>query len=139
MPSRIHPDSIAVKYGKITVQTIEDIVIEVRSYKWSRQIAEFNYDENFTILNRISTINLAELEVPNILYVTALIELLGPTCINCAIMLHKKGVKISNELMKQHIGKYIEWQTHTASSYTVTIRKAAKIIDAKYNGPKILP
>ena len=108
MPSRIHPDSIAVKYGKITVQTIEDIVIEVRSYKWSRQIAEFNYDENFTILNRISTINLAELEVPNILYVTALIELLGPTCINCAIMLHKKGVKISNELMTQHIGKYIE-------------------------------
>ena len=30
------------------------------------------------------------------------------------------------------IGKYIDWQTHTASSYTIMMRKAAKIIEYKY-------
>jgi hypothetical protein len=30
------------------------------------------------------------------------------------------------------IGKYIDWQTHTAASYTIMMRKAAKIIEYKY-------
>jgi len=28
---------------------------------------------------------------------------------------------------------YLEWQTHTASSYTIMMRNAAKIIEYKYN------
>ena len=30
------------------------------------------------------------------------------------------------------IGKYIAWQIHTAASYTIMMRKAAKIIEYKY-------
>jgi len=57
------------------------------TYKWSYYIASFNYDANKTILKEISTTNLDQLDVDNILYVTALIELLGPAYINYAIKL----------------------------------------------------
>jgi len=40
----------------IRVKAIEDIsliVVEVNTYKWSKQIADFNYDENHQILKNI--------------------------------------------------------------------------------------
>jgi len=30
------------------------------------------------------------------------------------------------------IGKYIDYQTHTAASYTIMMRNAAKIVEYKY-------
>ena len=39
---------------------------------------------------------------------------------------------ITNDCFAETIGKYIDWQIHTASSYTIMMRKAAKIIDYKY-------
>ena len=39
---------------------------------------------------------------------------------------------IANDDFAETIGKYIDWQTHTASSYTIMMRKAAKIIEYKY-------
>jgi len=45
---------------------IENINLEVISYKWSYDIASFNYDANYTILKEISTIDLDQLDVNNI-------------------------------------------------------------------------
>jgi len=70
------------------------------------------------------------------LYVTALIELLGPAYINYAIKLHKNHIFYFKDL-QQNISKFLEWQTHTASSYTTTMRKAYKIINHKYNTSNI--
>jgi len=66
------------------------------------------------------------------LYVTALIELLGPAYLNYAIKLHKNHIFYS-KVLQQNISKFLEWQTHTASSYTTTMRRAYKIIHHKYN------
>ena len=116
----------------IELNIIQNIELEVMSYKWSHDIASFNYDENYTMLKHNSTINLAQLEVNNILYVTALIELLGPSYIQYAINQHTKHFSYS-KVMQQNIYKFIEWQTYTASSYTNTMRIAYQIIDHKYN------
>ena len=120
----------------IEVKAIEDISlisVEINTYKWSKQIAEFNYDENYRVLEKISTIKLDEIDILNILYVTSLIELLGSKYINFAIILHKNNFMIANNDFAETIGKYIDWQFHTAASYTIMMRKAAKIIAYKYN------
>ena len=116
----------------IELNRLQNIELEVMSYRWSYDIASFNYDANYTILKQISTINLDELDVDNILYVVALIELLGPAYINYAIKLHKMHFFYS-KVLQQNISKFLEWQTHTASSYTTTMQNAYKIIYHKYN------
>ena len=120
----------------IKVKSIEDITlmaIEVNTYKWSQQIADFNYDENRKVLNKISTTKIDETAIHNILYVASLIELLGSKYINSAIILHKNNFMIADNDFAETIGKYIDWQIHTAASYTIMMRKAAKIIEYKYN------
>jgi hypothetical protein len=119
----------------IKVKSIEDITlitVEVNMYKWSQQIADFNYDENRQVLNQICTISLNETEIVNILYVTSLIELLGSKYITFAIILHKNNFMVADDDFAETIGKYIDWQSHTASSYTIMMRKAVKIIEYKY-------
>ena len=119
----------------IKVQSIEDIslmAIEVNTYKRSQQIADFNYDDNRKVLNKISTTKIDETAIHNILYVASLIELLGSKYINSAIILHKNNFMSADNDFSETIGKYIDWQTHTASSYTIMLRNAAKIIEYKY-------
>ena len=119
----------------IRVKSIEDIsliVVEVKTYKWSQQIADFNYDENHKILKQICKLELNEVEIANILYVTSLIELLGSKYITYAIILDKNNFMSADNDFSETIGKYIDWQTHTASSYTIMMRKASKIIEYKY-------
>ena len=119
----------------IRVKSIEDIsliVVEVNTYKWSQQIADFNYDENRQVLKQICKTKLDETAIRNILYATSVIELLGSKYINSAIILHKNNFMIVDNYFAETIGKYIDWQTHTASSYTIMMRKAAKIIEYKY-------
>ena len=119
----------------IKVKSIEDISlisVEINTYKWSKQIAEFNYDENYRILKQICTTIQKEKDIQNILYVTSLIELLGSKYITFAIILHKNNFMSADNDFSETIGKYIDWQTHTASSYTIMMRKAAKIIEYKY-------
>ena len=120
----------------IRVKSIEDIsliVVEVKTYKWSQQIADFNYDENHKILKQICKLELNEVEITNILYITSLIELLGSKYITFAIILHNNKFLTANKEFVETIAKYIDWQTHTAPSYTIMMRKAAKIIEYKYN------
>ena len=119
----------------IRVKSIEDIslmFVEVNTYKWSQQIADFNYDENRKVLNKISTTKMDETAIHNILYVTSVIELLGSKYINSAIILHKNSFMSADNDFSETIGKYIDWQIHTAASYTIMMRKAAKIIEYKY-------
>ena len=119
----------------IRVKSIEDITlisVEVNTYKWSQQIAEFNYDENFQILKQVCKIDLSEPDIANILYVASLIELLGSKYITFAIILHNNNFMIADDEFAKTIGKYIDWQINTASSYTIMMRKAAKIIEYKY-------
>ena len=119
----------------IRVKSIEDIslmFVEVNTYKWSQQIADFNYDENRKVLNKISTTKMDETAIHNILYVASLIELLGSKYINSAIILHKNSFMSADNDFSETIGKYIDWQIHTAASYTIMMRKAAKIIEYKY-------
>ena len=120
---------------RIQVKPIEDIslmAIEVNTYKWSQQIADFNYDENRKVLNKISTTKIDETAIHNILYVASLIELLGSKYINSAIILHKNNFMIADNEFSETICKYIDWQIHTAASYTIVIRNAVKIIEYKY-------
>jgi len=127
-----HSKIITVK----AIESIEDIkleIAEVKFYKRSQQIADFNYGENREVLKTISTLSLNETDIVNILYVTSLIELLGSKYINFAIRLHKENFRITDDDFAETIGKYIDWQTHTAASYTLMMRKAAKIIDYKYS------
>jgi hypothetical protein len=122
--------------SRTNIISIEDIdleIAEVKFYKRSQQIAEFNYDENHKILHKLFRIRFNELDIVNILYVTALIELLGLKYITFAKTLHKNNFMTANNEFADTIGKYIDWQTHTASSYTIMIRKAAMIINDKYN------
>ena len=79
---------------KNKIKSIEDISllnVEVDTYKYSKDIAEFNYDENNKILKKICTTIKNEIEISNILYVVSLIELLGTKYINMAIILHKNN------------------------------------------------
>ena len=120
----------------IKVKSIEDIsliAVAVNTYKWSQQIADFNYDENHKVLTQICTTISNETDIVNILYVTSLIELLGSKYITFAIILHKNNFMIADNDFAETIGKYIDWQIHTAASYTIMMRKAAKIIEYKYN------
>ena len=114
---------------------IEDISlmgVEVTSYKRSQQIADFNYDENRKVLKQICKTKLDETTLHNILYATSVIELLGSKYINLAIILHKNNFMANDNDFLETIGKYIDYQTHTAASYTIMIRNAAKIIEYKY-------
>jgi len=114
------------------VISIDDITLEiaeVKYYKRSQQIAEFNYDENHKILHKLFRIRFNEPDIVNILYVTSLIELLGLKYITFAKILHKNNFMTANNDFVETIGKYINWQTHTASSYTIMMRKAAMIIN----------
>ena len=77
------------------------VFVEVNTYKWSQQIADFNYDENREVLKSISTRNLNETDIVNILYVTSLIELLGSKYINFAILLSScKGFNMTKRKYK---------------------------------------
>jgi len=119
----------------IKVKSIEDISlmsVEVNSYKYSRDIAEFNYEENNKILKHIFPAVLNETLISNILYVAALIELLGSKYINMAIRLHHNNFMIEHNQFAYDINKYIDYQSHTGSTYTIVMRKAAKIIEYKY-------
>lgn len=117
-----------------SMEDISLIHVEVNTiYKWSQQIAEFNYDENRKVLKKICTTSISEIDTNNILYVTSLIELLGSKYINSAIRLHKENFRFVDDDFAETIGKYIDWKTHTAASYTLMMRKAAKIIDYKYS------
>lgn len=117
----------------ISIEDIDLEIAEVKFYKRSQQIAEFNYDENHKILHKLFRIRFNEPDIVNILYVTALIELLGLKYITFAKTLHKNNFMTANTEFADTIGKYIDWQTHTASSYTIMMRKAAMIINDKYN------
>ena len=119
----------------IKVKSIEDIsfmIVDVNTYKWSQQIADFNYDENRLVLKQICKTTLDETATHNILYVTSVIELLGSKYINLAIILHKNNFMTNDNDFSEMIDKYIYYQTHTAASYTIMIRNAAKIIEYKY-------
>ena len=39
---------------------------------------------------------------------------------------------VADDDFAETIGKYIDWQSHTASSYTIMMRNSAKIIEYKY-------
>ena len=116
-----------------SIEDISLIYVEVNTYKWSQQIADFNYDENRKVLKKNCTTSISEIDTNNILYVTSLIEILGSKYINSAIRLHKQNFRVVDDDFAETIGKYIDWQTHTAASYTLMMRKAAKIIDYKYS------
>ncbi len=105
----------------------------MNTYKRSQQIADFNYDENHKVLKQICTTRLNETDIVNILYVTSLIELLGSKYITFAIILHKNNFMSADDEFTKTISKYIDWQPHTAASYTIMMRKSAKIIEYKYN------
>tara|TARA_B110000971_G_C20038806_1_gene516182 strand:+ start:555 stop:908 length:354 start_codon:yes stop_codon:yes gene_type:complete len=112
--------------------------LEVDSYKRSLKIELFNYDENqriLTILHKNLQPPLDQLQVDNILYVTAVIELLGLKYINMAILLNE-NVTMSNVTMTNAVSKYIKWQTHSGTTYTILFRKAYQIINFKYRNVK---
>ena len=95
----------------IKVKSIEDITlmaVAVNTYKWSQQIADFNYDENLKVLKQICTISLNETDIVNILYVTSLIELLGSKYITFAIILHKNNFMSADNDFSETICKYID-------------------------------
>ena len=116
----------------ISIEDIDLEIAEVKYYKRSQQIADFNYDENLKVLRKICKTKVTEQYIDNILYVTSLIELLGLKYISFAKALHNKQFMILNNDLIETIGKYIDWQTYTASSYTIVMRTACKIINEKY-------
>ena len=119
----------------IKVKSIEDISlisVEVNSYKYSNDIAVFNFEENNKILKQLFPAVLNKTLISNILYVAALIELLGSKYINMAIILNNNNFMIEHNQFAYDINKYIDYQSHTGSTYTMVMRKAAKIIEYKY-------
>ena len=126
--SKMHSKLIKVK----SIEDISLISVEVNSYKYSKDIAAFNYDENHQILKQLFPAVLNEILISNILYVAALIELLGSTYINKAIILNNNNFMIEHNKFSYDINKYINHQDHTGSTYTIVMRKAAKIIEYKY-------
>ena len=122
----------------IKTKSIEDIELmmgeyKLNIYKYSRDIAEFNYEENKIILKKLCTTVINDIDISNILYITSLIELLGSKYINLAMISHNNNFMIHHNDFANDIGKYIDYQNHTSESYTVAIRKAAQIISYKYN------
>jgi len=118
-------------------KSIEDISLmmieyERNTYKYSRDIAEFNYEENKIILKKICTTIISEIDISNILYITSLIELLGAKYINLAIMMDNNNFMVHHKDFEYDISRYIYHQHHTSESYTIAIRKATKIISYKY-------
>ena len=126
--SKMHSKLIKVK----SIEDISLISVEVNSYKYAKDIAAFNYDENHQILKQLFPAVLNEILISNILYVAALIELLGSTYINKAIILNNNNFMIEHNQFSYDINKYINHQDHTGSTYTIVMRKAAKIIEYKY-------
>ena len=116
----------------ISIDDIDLEIAEVKYYKRSQQIAEFNHDENLKVLHNICRIRVTEQDIDNILYVVSLIELLGLKYISFAKTLHDQNFMILNNDMIETIGKYIDWQSYTASAYTIVMRTACKIINEKY-------
>lgn len=116
------------------MKTLEDITdLEVITYKWSRQISEFNYDTNHQIFRQLChSDDMYEKCAEKILYVTALIELLGAKYIRFAITLHEHHFMINDDEFFDTISKYIDWKNSSAASYTIIMRNAAKIIKHKY-------
>lgn len=113
--------------------TIEDITdLEPVTYRWSRQISEFNYETNHQIFKQICNSGNFDQYVEKILYVVALIELLGCKYINLAIYLHENHFMIREDELFETINKYIDWKKHDAWSYTIILRNATKIINHKY-------
>lgn len=115
-----------------SIKEISLVVFEANTYKWSRQIADFNYLENYEILKKICTTVNNKTDIFNILYLASLVELLGDKYINAAIILNTNKFMIVDGDFSNTINKYLGWQPHTAASYTIMMRKAAKIIDYKY-------
>ena len=115
-------------------KSMEDISdLETITYKWSRQISEFNYDTNRQIfLQLCHSDDIYEKCAEKILYLVALIELLGAKYINYAITLHENHFMINDDEFNETISKYIDWKNSSAASYTIIIRNAAKIIEHKY-------
>ena len=114
-------------------KTMEDISdLETITYKWSRQISEFNYDTNLHIFKQICNFDMYEKYVGKILYVVSVIELLGVKYIRVAIALHEHNFMIHEDEFSETISKYIDWKNQSASYYTIIMRNAAKIIEHKY-------
>ena len=118
------------------IKTMEDISdLETITYKWSRQISEFNYDSNREILIQFCKY---ENYVEQILYVVSVIELLGAQYIALAISLHENNVMIHNNNKNKNndyfnaINKYTDFKRYSAASYTIIMRSAAKVIHHKY-------
>ena len=115
---------------RITIDDISDL--ETITYRWSRQISEFNYETNHQIFKQICNTAVFAQYVEKILYVVALIELLGSKYIYLAISLHEHNFMIHEDEFFETIDKYIDWNKDNAWSYTIILRKATKIINHKY-------
>ena len=108
------------------------IRIEVNTYKFSKDIEEFHYEENKQILRKIAPFIHDPTTIDNILYTASLIELLGPKYIHLIIIMHNNNFMVDDNKISDEIIKYIDYQFNDASSYTIVMRKAAKIIEYKY-------
>jgi len=108
------------------------IRIEVNTYKFSKDIQEFHYEENKKILRKIAPFIYDPITISNILYTASLIELLGPKYIHLIKIMHNNNFMVDDNKMLYDIGKYIDYQCNDAASYTIVIRNAAKIIEYKY-------
>ena len=113
--------------------TIEDITdLETVTYRWSRQISEFNYETNHQIFTQICNSGNFDQYVEKILYLVSVIELLGSKYINIAISLHENNFMIHENDFFETINKYTQWDNANAWSYTIILRKSTKIITHKY-------
>ena len=108
------------------------IRIEVNTYKFSNDVEEFHYEENKKILRKLAPGIHDPITISNILYVASLIELLGPKYIHLIKIMHNNNFMVDDNKISDDIGKYIDYQCNDAASYTIVMRKAAKIIEYKY-------
>ena len=115
------------------IKTMDDISdLETITYKWSRQISEFNHDSNREILIQFCKY---DNYMEQILYVVSVIELLGAQYITFAISLHENNVMIhnkNNNYFNNAINKYTDFKRYSAASYTMIMRSAVKVIYHKY-------
>lgn len=124
---------IYIKKDMPSSRTMKDISdLETITFKWSRQISEYNHDTNGEILKQICNPILYEKYAEQILYVVSVIELLGYKYIRSSIALHINNFMINDEEFFETINKYTEFQRYNASSFTIIMRKAAKVIHNKY-------
>ena len=114
-----------------TMDDISDLE-KMITYRWSRQISEFNYDSNLEILTRICDKDIYDKYAKKILYLVSVIELLGSKYINIAISLHENNYMIHENDFFETINKYTQWDNANAWSYTIILRKSTKIITHKY-------